>query len=239
MVLPETPQNKFNITRTHIFQVWSHYKKFSLNSCVFYYNGCFPVKSRVSLCQTSLRTEKNHKFVWNTWLSVEIPAFGRFMTACSAFHETLTHYFIMFCFQWDLFNMCSTQREMLCHVWRKTKSGDVIHHQAGFHRLWTQVAEVVSEPENVHGLTMTSASFRFGQVTTCNQSQQQPAPVKHRPLADRTRVLHQPELMSVFYCLTSNSTFIHSCLEIKTNVILSSLFLHTTARSLFEWVSGR
>lgn len=212
---------------------------FSPKFMFFYYNGCFSGKSRVSLFQTP-RTEKNHKFVWNSWLSVEKPASGRFTTACWAFHETLTHYFIIFGFQWDLFNMCSTQRETLRHVWRKTKSGDVIHHQAGFHHLWTPVAEKVSEPENVHGLTMTSASFRFEQVNTCNQSQQQPAPVKQRPLADRTRVLHPPDIRSVFYCLTLNSTLIHSCLEIKTNLILSSLFLLlTTARILFEWVGGR
>lgn len=206
----------------------------------FYYNGCFSVKSKVSLFQTSLRIEKNHKFVWNTWLSVEKPAFGRFMTACSAFHKTLAHYFIAFWFQRDLFNMCRAQRERLRHVWRKTKSGDVIHLQAGFHHLWTQVAEKVSEPENVHGLTMTSTSFRFGQVATCSQSQQPPAPVKHRPLADRMRVLHHPDIISVFYCFLSNSTFINSCLELKTNVELSSLFLlHNTERILFEWVCAR
>lgn len=103
------------------------------------------------------------------------------------------------------------------------------------------MAEKVSEPENVHGLTMTSAPFRFGlvPVTTCNQSQQQTAPAKHRHLADRMRVLHDPEIMSAFYCFPSNSTFIHSCLEIKTNGIFSSLFLlYTTAIVLFECVSG-
>lgn len=206
--------------------------------CFFYYNGCCSVKSRVSLFQTSLRTAKNHKLAWNSWLSAEKPASGSFTTACAAFHETLPHYFVMFWFQQDLFNMCSTQRETLRHVWGKTN--DVIHHQAGSHHLWTPLAEKVSEPENVHGLTMISASFGFGQVTTCNQSQQQPAPVKHRPLADRTRVLHHPDIISVFYCLTSNSTFIHSCLEIKTNLRLSSLFLlHTAVRILFEWVGGR